>query len=72
MRPNLIENHPRALAQYRDAMAKGTTLEDVMGPSWKSFVERPRLVAWMSSHCSTVSKREEYVSELARFIPVDK
>ncbi|XP_070001230.1 alpha-(1,3)-fucosyltransferase C-like [Penaeus vannamei] len=72
VRPNLIENHPRALAQYRDAMAKGTTLEDVMGPSWKSFVERPRLVAWMSSHCSTVSKREEYVSELARFIPVDK
>ncbi|XP_063601704.1 alpha-(1,3)-fucosyltransferase C-like [Penaeus indicus] len=72
VRPNMIENHPVALAQYRDALARGTTLEEVMGPAWRSFVERPRLVAWMSSHCATVSKREEYVLELAKFIPVDK
>ncbi|XP_042888437.1 alpha-(1,3)-fucosyltransferase C-like [Penaeus japonicus] len=72
LRPNIIENHPLALSKYRDALAKGTTLENIMGASWTSFVERPRLIAWMSSHCSTVSKREEYVRELSRYIPVDK
>lgn len=46
-------------------------MEQVIGPGWRAFVKRPRLVAWMSSHCPTISKREEYVRELAKYIPVD-
>ncbi|XP_047502446.1 alpha-(1,3)-fucosyltransferase fut-1-like [Penaeus chinensis] len=71
LRPNLIENHQMALSQYLRAMAKGMTLEDLMGPSWRSFVERPQVVAWMSSHCGTLSKREDYVEELSNYVPVD-
>ncbi len=32
---------------------------------------RPRLVAWVVSHCETASKREDYVKELKRYIDVD-
>lgn len=71
LRPNLIENHDVALERYRRALARKVTLEQVIGPGWRAFVKRPRLVAWMSSHCPTISKREEYVRELAKYIPVD-
>ncbi|XP_063590818.1 alpha-(1,3)-fucosyltransferase C-like [Penaeus indicus] len=71
LRPNLIENHDAALDRYRRALVRNVTLEQVMGPGWRAFVRRPRLVAWMSSHCPTISKREEYVRELAKYIPVD-
>ncbi|XP_047486172.1 alpha-(1,3)-fucosyltransferase C-like [Penaeus chinensis] len=71
VRPNLIENHRAALAKYRDALARNTTLEQVMGPSWRSYVRRSKIVAWMSGHCPTISRREEYVRELAKHIPVD-
>ena len=30
-----------------------------------------KLVAWVSSHCKTVSKREEYVRQLQKHLPVD-
>ena len=32
---------------------------------------KPKLVAWVVSNCKTPSKREEYVSELQKHIPVD-
>ncbi|KAF0287356.1 Galactoside 3(4)-L-fucosyltransferase [Amphibalanus amphitrite] len=35
------------------------------------FHRRLRPVAWMVSHCRTVSKREQYVSQLRRHITVD-
>ncbi|XP_066964632.1 uncharacterized protein [Macrobrachium rosenbergii] len=36
-----------------------------------SFFSRPKLVAWMVSHCNTVSGREIYINELKKYIPVD-
>ncbi|XP_013385387.1 alpha-(1,3)-fucosyltransferase C-like [Lingula anatina] len=33
--------------------------------------KKSKLVAWMVSHCSTQSRREEYVKELQKYIPVD-
>ena len=32
---------------------------------------KPKLVAWVVSNCKTNSKREDYVSELQKLIPVD-
>ncbi|XP_013385388.1 alpha-(1,3)-fucosyltransferase C-like [Lingula anatina] len=32
---------------------------------------KSKLVAWMVSHCTTHSRREEYVKELQKYIPVD-
>ena len=32
---------------------------------------KPRLVAWMVSSCKTVSRREDYVRELQKYITVD-
>ncbi|XP_068200509.1 alpha-(1,3)-fucosyltransferase C-like [Palaemon carinicauda] len=72
LRPNLMSEHPNAMKKYMESLSKSTTLEDIMGPSWKDFVSRPKLVAWMSGHCGTLSRREQYVNELANYIPVDK
>ncbi|XP_042857553.1 alpha-(1,3)-fucosyltransferase C-like [Penaeus japonicus] len=72
LHPHLIESHQATLSQYLSAVAKGMTLEDIMGPSWRAFVDRPQVVAWMSSHCGTVSKREDYVQELSKYVPVDR
>ncbi|XP_013385409.1 alpha-(1,3)-fucosyltransferase C isoform X2 [Lingula anatina] len=33
--------------------------------------KKTKLVAWMVSHCPTSSRREEYVEELQKYIPVD-
>nr|XP_053636092.1 alpha-(1,3)-fucosyltransferase C-like [Cherax quadricarinatus] len=72
LRPNLMSQHGEAMRRYKTALEQGDTLEKVMGPSWRSFVKRPRVVAWMSSHCPTNSRREEYVAELSKYITVDK
>ncbi|XP_013415794.1 alpha-(1,3)-fucosyltransferase C [Lingula anatina] len=44
-------------------------------PLNRDFVEvakkKKKLVAWMSSHCPVSSKRDEYVKELQKYIPVD-
>ncbi len=34
----------------------------------KSYAARPRVAAWVASHCSTPSKREDYAYELAKHI----
>ena len=34
-------------------------------------VSRPKLVVWFASHCPTQSRREDYVKELQKYIPVD-
>ena len=34
-------------------------------------LQKPKLVAWVVSNCKTPSKREDYVSELQKHIPVD-
>jgi alpha-1,3-fucosyltransferase len=33
--------------------------------------KRNKLIVWFNSHCSTHSRREDYVKKLAEFIPVD-
>ncbi|KAK8739627.1 hypothetical protein OTU49_003435 [Cherax quadricarinatus] len=72
LRPNLMSEHADAMRRYVEALERGDTLEKVMGPSWRSFVKRPKVVAWMSGHCPTNSKREAYVAELSKYITVDK
>ena len=42
-----------------------------MKSEWIYFTQRPKLIAWMSSHCPTISKREEYVRELQKYVEVD-
>ncbi|KAK8739637.1 hypothetical protein OTU49_003441 [Cherax quadricarinatus] len=72
LRPNLLSEHSEAVKRYTAALERGDTLENVMGPSWRSFVKRPKVVAWMSSHCRTNSRREDYIAELSKYITVDK
>lgn len=66
-----MSEHGEALQRHRAALARGDTLQDVLGASWKAFV-RPRVVAFMTSHCYTLSKREDYVTELQKYIEVDR
>ena len=38
--------------------------------SYQSFASRPKLVAWIVSHCNPPSKRQYFVAELQKYIPV--
>ncbi|XP_013395623.1 alpha-(1,3)-fucosyltransferase C [Lingula anatina] len=44
-------------------------------PMKRDFVDvakrKSKLVAWFTSHCQTFSRREDYVKELQKYIPVD-
>ncbi|XP_037793643.1 alpha-(1,3)-fucosyltransferase C-like [Penaeus monodon] len=71
LRSNLIADHRPTMSMYLQALESNTTLEAIMGPSWRSFVTRPKLVVWMSSHCPTSSRREDYVTELQKYIHVE-
>lgn len=71
LRANLIADHRPTMSMYLQALESNTTLEAIMGPSWRSFVTRPKLVVWMSSHCPTSSRREDYVTELQKYIHVE-
>ncbi|XP_045102825.1 alpha-(1,3)-fucosyltransferase C-like [Portunus trituberculatus] len=72
LRPNLMSEHSAAVQKVQAALDRGDTLQDVMGDSWRHFVERPRVVAFMTSHCFTYSRREDYVDELQKYIKVDR
>ena len=39
--------------------------------NWKEWAKRPRMIAWVVSHCDTKSKREHYVDELKKHVQVD-
>ena len=67
-----MSEHSTAVQQVQAALDRGDTLQDVMGDSWRIFVERPHVVAFMTSHCFTNSRREEYVDELQKYIEVDR
>ncbi|KAK7065913.1 hypothetical protein SK128_023869 [Halocaridina rubra] len=71
VRPNLMEYHAPTMSLYMNALNNKKTLYEVMGKEWREFVSRPKLVAWMSSHCPTSSRREDYVHELNKYVPVD-
>ncbi|XP_071514201.1 alpha-(1,3)-fucosyltransferase C-like isoform X2 [Panulirus ornatus] len=72
VRPNMIWEHWKAMDQQREALKRGATLQEVLGPAWRSFVNKTRVVAWMSSHCKTRSRREEYITQLEKYLHVDK
>lgn len=67
-----MSEHPEAMAKYRAALERQQTLEETLGDDWKSYVNRPKIVSWMSSHCGTNSKREAYIDELSKYMKVDK
>nr|XP_053629287.1 uncharacterized protein LOC128686407 [Cherax quadricarinatus] len=71
LRPNQMSEHGEAVGRLKKALARGVTLEEVLGPSWVTYVNKPRVVAWMSGHCSTRSKREQYVAKLKQYLSVD-
>ncbi|XP_045583922.1 alpha-(1,3)-fucosyltransferase C-like [Procambarus clarkii] len=48
----------------------GTLEFDPVG-NWSAFLSRPKTVAWMVSHCHTLSGRELYVKELQQYLQVD-
>ncbi|XP_042238171.1 alpha-(1,3)-fucosyltransferase C-like isoform X2 [Homarus americanus] len=72
LRPNQMSEHKEAVAGVRRLLADGVTLEEAMGPSLNTYINKTRVVAWMSSHCPTRSRREEYVHHLNQYLPVDK
>ncbi|XP_037069737.1 alpha-(1,3)-fucosyltransferase 7-like isoform X1 [Pollicipes pollicipes] len=49
----------------------GTTVAGKQTGELPEFSKRVRAAAWVVSHCSTHSKREEYVQKLARHLVVD-
>lgn len=67
-----MSEHPEAMAKYKTAMDRQQTLEETLGDDWKSYVNRPKIVSWMSSHCGTRSKREQYIAELMKYMTVDR
>ena len=46
--------------------------EDILPKNHLSIAKsKTKSVAWLVSHCNTVNRREQYVAELAKHIPVD-
>ncbi|XP_042881467.1 alpha-(1,3)-fucosyltransferase C-like [Penaeus japonicus] len=85
LRPALLDTNSRSYEAYMRALHGSETFEEIMGPSWvpyvdwatedagkdwSEFLERPKLVAWMSSHCQTRSRREDYVKQLQEHVYV--
>ena len=70
--PSFIRNHKSTYETYMNSYAKGDLLESVMGTEWFAYVKRPKIIAWMSGHCPTEGRREDYVEELDKYIDVDK
>ena len=48
---------------------KPTSVETI--PNRVRDLPKPKLVAWVVSNCKTPSKREDFVSELQKHVPVD-
>lgn len=65
VRPGLLKKYGAVYREFMAALDRGDKLED------EAFLSRPKLVAWMVSHCSTLSGREHYVKELRQHIQVD-
>ncbi|XP_050701863.1 alpha-(1,3)-fucosyltransferase C-like [Eriocheir sinensis] len=73
LRPALLDKSGPAYVSYLKALESATLLQGKRedGEDWAAFLTRPKLVAWMVSHCSTTSGREYYVRELRWHIEVD-
>ncbi|XP_047483693.1 alpha-(1,3)-fucosyltransferase C-like [Penaeus chinensis] len=85
LRPALLETESPFYEAYMNALHGSEGFEEIMGPSWVPYVDwatedagkdwsefllRPNLVAWMSSHCQTRSRREDYVRQLQEHVHV--
>ncbi|XP_071529225.1 alpha-(1,3)-fucosyltransferase C-like [Panulirus ornatus] len=68
-RPGILDTSGDTYRDYMEALHRGDSLQD--DPDWLTFLNRPKLVAWMVSHCSTSSGREFYVRELKKYVSVD-
>ncbi|XP_063883121.1 alpha-(1,3)-fucosyltransferase C-like isoform X2 [Scylla paramamosain] len=71
VRPGLLNKSGVAYGEYLAALAGGDLQQEIKGKDWAAFLERPKLVVWMVSHCSTSSGREVYVQELQQHTEVD-
>ncbi|KAK8737839.1 hypothetical protein OTU49_004267, partial [Cherax quadricarinatus] len=69
-RPGLLDTAGATYEEYLEALGRDSLLDDT-SHDWHTFLSRPKLVAWMVSHCSTFSGREFYVKELQKYISVD-
>nr|XP_045611879.1 alpha-(1,3)-fucosyltransferase C-like [Procambarus clarkii] len=71
-RPGLLDTSGATYTDYIAALDRGDQLlQDDPDHHWHAFMSRPKTVAWMVSHCSTVSGREFYVKELQKHMSVD-
>lgn len=57
---------PRLNTQQRP-----TKPEELLHRIHLELTNRTKLIAWFNSHCSTHSRREDYVKKLSLFVPVD-
>lgn len=62
---------PRSSAPKTEEEANKMIKETNTRTGWKFASNKTRQVAWMASHCHTVSLREKYVNRLSKFISVD-
>ncbi len=58
-------------AELAAAGSKRKLEEEEESPSYSALARKPRLVAWIVSHCRTHSRRENYARELGRHVGVD-
>lgn len=56
---------------HRNSPVHFIPAKDTSAYSTLSKQKNKRLVAWFASNCNTASKRESYVKELQKYIPVD-
>ncbi len=60
-----------ALQALEGADSKHKLEEEEESPYNSALARKPRLVAWIVSHCRTHSRRENYARELGRHVGVD-
>lgn len=72
LRPMLLNLSSKAMHDYTKTLERNENeLRIEFNTFDDDFFSRPKLIAWMSSHCISNSRREEYVQELNKFIPID-
>jgi alpha-1,3-fucosyltransferase len=71
--PHFASRPPTEWKPYNEQEFLSTTLANHRDDErFHALARRPGKVAWIVSHCATESLREEYVSKLRQYIPVDQ
>ncbi|XP_066976537.1 alpha-(1,3)-fucosyltransferase C-like [Macrobrachium rosenbergii] len=86
LRPALVDTSTDTYRKYELLLQRAPSVTELMDSPWTPnlhfdkgnhytwaflALNRTRLAVWVSSHCPTQSKREDYVRELQKFAQVD-